>query len=151
MSVEEAGQKLTFRRVKMSDIWILFAWRLEQQTAFWSLGQPPTIDTHAKWMRDTTMDEDIYIAENEILGSVAVLSAKGEEGEVGITVNPLLRGQGHGKECIKFLQRRYQKLRATVIVGNTHSLRLFISCGFTLTDAEIVKHRPCVILEWGAK
>jgi RimJ/RimL family protein N-acetyltransferase len=138
--------KLTFRRVRMSDLWTLYAWRMEQQTAFWSLDQPPPIDRHAEWMKWAIANEDVYIAENGSVGTVAVMQVI--DGEVGITVNPLARSRGYGKLCIGFLQRQYDRLRATVVVGNTHSLHLFTSCKFELMDAHIIKHRPCVILEW---
>ena len=136
---------ITVRRVRMEDLWVLYAWRMEQQTAFWSLGETPTIERHYEWMRRAIGNEDIYLAENES-GPVAIMQVIDDE--VGITVNPLRRSEGFGKACIQFLQRRYDRLQASVIVGNTHSLHLFVSCGFKLVDAQIVKHRPCVILAW---
>jgi GNAT superfamily N-acetyltransferase len=129
----------------MSDLWMLYAWRMEQQTAFWSLNRTPTIEKHWEWMHRAIVNEDICIAENDS-GPVAIMQVIGDD--VGITVNPLARSKGYGKQCIEFLKRQYDRLQATVIVGNTHSLRLFTTCGFTIADAQIVKHRPCVILEW---
>jgi hypothetical protein len=142
---------MNVRRIKSDDLWTLFGWRLEQQTSYWSLGQPPTIDSHAEWMRKAVDNEDAYIAElpGRSSGPIAVMEVKDKM--ISITVNPLLRGCGNGKRCIEFLKKRYPHLLATVVVGNMAGLKLFVSCGFSIIDAEVVKHRPCVLLEWKAE
>ena len=139
---------LVFRRVKPEDIWMLYAWRKEDQTAFWSLSQPPSIEDHRVWMEKAPFDEGLYIAERK--GKPIAVLGVNTENEVSITVNPYLRRQGIGHDCIKFLQRQYPKLKAIVVLGNPGSLKLFVGCGFEIKDAAYVKMRPCVILEWEA-
>lgn len=136
---------LTFRRVRLSDLWTLYAWRLEQQTAYWSLGGAPSISQHQAWMHKAIVDEDIYLAED---GDTPAAVFEVCDTEVSITVNPLRRRLGTARECLKFLQGRYTRLDAAVIVGNTAGLRLFVSAGFVITGADYVKHRPCVSLTW---
>jgi RimJ/RimL family protein N-acetyltransferase len=139
---------LTFRQVSYNDVWVLYSWKREPSTEQWSLGDPPSCDAHRKWMDLAVKDDRIYVAERR--GKPVAVCSVNDTEEVGITVNPYLRRQGIGRECIKHLQERYPKLTAIIVLGNAASLRLFVGCGFEIKDADYVKHRPCVILEWRA-
>ena len=141
--------KLTFRGVEYKDIWALYSWRREPQTEFWSLEAPLTSDKHYEWMRTAVKNEHLYIA--ELNDNPAAVCSVSPGNEVGVTVNPYLRRKGIGRECIRFLQSRYPALTATIVVGNTASLRLFVGCGFDIKDADYIHHRPCILLEWLAE
>jgi RimJ/RimL family protein N-acetyltransferase len=140
--------ELIFRRVEYKDVWAIYAWRREPDTEYWSLDTPPDSVVHRQWMDKAVKDDNIYIAERK--GQPAAVCSVNDNKEVSVTVNPYLRRQGIGRECIQFLQGRYSKLTAIIVLGNAASLRLFVGCGFDIKDADYIQHRPCVILEWRA-
>lgn len=136
---------VNFRNLEYKDFWALFAWRHDPETVRWSFQPPPTAQQHGEWFNRNVDNPDIFMGE---AAGDPVVTVNVKDGSVGVTVNPLWRGKGIGTQAIRFLQSRYDKLKAEVIYDNSASMSLFNKCGFKITRMKKNSDRAAMVLEW---
>lgn len=137
--------EINFRNLEYKDFWALFAWRHDPETVKWSFNPPPTAAQHGEWFNQNVNNPHIYMG--EVVGD-QIVTVNVKDGSVGVTVNPLWRNKGIGTQAIRFLQSKYDKLKAEVMYDNSASMHLFNKCGFLINRMEKHNGRIAMVLEW---
>ena len=107
--------------------------------------ESPVWAEHEQWMQASLRDPECYFymlrKAGVAVGVVRLNWLRASEYEVSIIVAPSLYGQGLGLNALKLLRQLHQEItiHATVLPGDTASLRLFAAAGYEqASDTEFV-------------
>lgn len=131
---------VTLRKATPDDASDLLAWRNDPVTRAMSRStEPVEAADHAQWFQRALQDATctLLIGEDDGRKIGMVRLASGEETEVSINLNPLVRGRGLSRELLtKALAQERGALLAVIKPENLASIRLFEGAGFVLEETE---------------
>ncbi len=132
-------ETLRLRPATMEDAKLLFDWRDDPDTRFWSHNAAPLVwEDHLTWLERWlgAPDRVIFVGEairtDDPIGVVRFDEQPDGTHEVGITVAPRFRGRGWAGKLLRagLQHREGQTVIAQVMSENRRSRSLFASCGF---------------------
>ena len=153
------NRELNLRLVRESDCRALFEWRndpVARGASFHSTAI--SWEDHAHWFAERLKDPQsvIYLGESaggELVGSVR-FRRQGEDAVLSVSVAPMFRGQGWGRELITLATRSLARVRflrrveALVKPENQASVRLFESSGFRLAGKDQIANQEALLFVW---
>jgi RimJ/RimL family protein N-acetyltransferase len=134
---------VTLRPAAPQDAALLYAWRVDADTARQSVAPPPTsLDDHRAWLEAQLRDPRValyvgYDDERRVeVGTLRIDRHAGDEIELSITVAPEQRGRGYSHDLIACGIRAAagNRIVARVKPDNVRSLRAFRALGFDRVD-----------------
>jgi RimJ/RimL family protein N-acetyltransferase len=134
---------VTLRPAVLHDAALLYAWRVDGDTARQSVAPPPaSLEDHSEWLAVQLRDPRValYVAHDDErgcdVGTLRIDRRQSGEMELSITVAPEQRGRGYSHDLIACGIRAAGDIRivARVKPDNVRSLRAFRALGFTVVD-----------------
>lgn len=126
---------ITLRKVKKSDLDILYHWQYEKGARrFFRVPTPPTKAEHQAWFDNmlSCNDAEMFIIEwCDMPAGYVRLNNKGEKKEISVLVVQNFQGFGFAKaSLLKILKVKKQTYSAVIHPENKASIGLFTSLGF---------------------
>ena len=153
-------QRLVLRKLRKDDAEPMFRnWDSDPEVAKYTLWVAhENVETTKKlvdvWLEEYKNEktERFVITEkgnDEPIGSIDIVSFKGEVPEVGYCLSRKFWGRGYMTEACKefvdyLFSLGYEKVLIRADVRNTGSLKVIEKCGFTFTHEEKIEHRSKV-------
>ncbi len=139
-----------FRQAADSDCEMLWKWANDPQVRAASFSSDPIPwEEHVTWFRGKLADPGciFYIASDSAGAPVGQVryDVTGEEATLSVSLDPKLRGAGHGSRVIAqasrklFQEQKVRVIHAYVKPGNEASVRDFGSAGYVPSDAATVR------------
>lgn len=144
--------KMKLRPVTAEDKELLFTWANDKATRASSVNRHTiTKEEHEQWFHAHFNSENchmfIYEYDGEAVGQVRV-NIEGRSGEIGYSVAPNHRGQGHGRNILQLVEQyeygKLDKLVAKVRKTNIASQYAFVDTGWTEDEFVSYEKTPCV-------
>jgi UDP-2,4-diacetamido-2,4,6-trideoxy-beta-L-altropyranose hydrolase len=152
-------RELRLRLARESDCRLLFEWAQDPAARAASFHSAAIFwDEHVRWFGERLQDRDsvLYIGENAAgvpLGLVR-FQIKGDEAVLSVNVAPGFRGEGWGRELIRFSTRSLvrthsvRRIKAFVKPDNQASVRLFEASAFRRAGKERVANQDALLFSW---
>ncbi len=140
---DNIGSNIFLRRVKYSDLDLLFKWANDPVVRSNSFNtESISYNEHVKWFEEMienpTILQFILIDDDIPVGQVR-LDVDGDEAEIGYSIGPAYRGKGYGHKILQLVLEEVKinypsinRLISRVKADNTISNKLFVSEGYEL-------------------